>query len=35
MVRRRLGGAVIALFFLPAGRISYNIGPPAKNAIGE
>jgi hypothetical protein len=29
------GGAVIALFFLPAGRISYNIEPPAKNAIGE
>lgn len=24
------GGAVIALFFLPAGRISYNIAPPVE-----
>ncbi|MBI3434342.1 MAG: DUF4863 family protein [Proteobacteria bacterium] len=26
------GGAVIALFFLPAGRISYNITPPVESA---
>ena len=26
------GGALIALFFLPAGRISYDITPPPENA---
>lgn len=29
------GGALIALFFLPAGRISYNIKPPAQNPNSE
>jgi Domain of unknown function (DUF4863) len=29
------GGALIALFFLPAGRISYNIKPPAENVVAE
>jgi hypothetical protein len=28
------GGAVIALFYLPAGRISYDIEPPAVQEVG-